>query len=75
MDGDVDITDFAILKTNFHTGGCWAEGDFDGDGDVDITDFAILKQNFGSSSAAVPEPASATILLLGTIAVLRRRKK
>ncbi len=50
-DGDVDLDDFAILKTHFGrtdaTAGA-AEGDFDGDGDVDLDDFAILKTHFGT---------------------------
>ncbi len=48
-DGDVDLDDFAALKTNFGTaaGAAWDQGDFDGDGDVDLDDFAILKTNFG----------------------------
>ncbi len=49
-DGDVDLDDFVILKTNFGTpsGATTATGDFDGDGDVDLDDFVILKTNFGS---------------------------
>ncbi|MFW6153667.1 MAG: right-handed parallel beta-helix repeat-containing protein [Planctomycetota bacterium] len=50
-DGDVDLDDFVILKSNFGRTGVIAgaaEGDLDGDGDVDLDDFAILKQNFGS---------------------------
>jgi len=49
-DDDVDLDDFAILKTNFGRTGVTtgaAEGDCDGDGDVDLDDFAILKTNFG----------------------------
>ncbi len=50
-DGDVDLDDFAILKTNFGRSGdaTWADGDFDGDADVDLDDFAQLKQNFGTT--------------------------
>ncbi|MFW6155140.1 MAG: hypothetical protein ACOC95_07990 [Planctomycetota bacterium] len=49
-DGDVDLDDFVILKTNFGTpaGATQGEGDFDGDGDVDLDDFVILKTNFGT---------------------------
>jgi len=50
-DGDVDLDDFVILKTNFGrsnvTGGP-AEGDCDNDGDVDLDDFVILKSAFGT---------------------------
>ncbi len=50
-DGDVDLDDFALLKTNFGAGpnATWGQGDFDGDGDVDLDDFAILKTNFGAA--------------------------
>ncbi|MFW6146589.1 MAG: choice-of-anchor Q domain-containing protein [Planctomycetota bacterium] len=48
-DGDVDLDDFVLLKTNFGaTGATWGQGDFDGDGDVDLDDFVLLKQNFGA---------------------------
>ena len=48
-DGDVDLDDFALLKTCFGraAGSTWGEGDFDLDGDVDLDDFVILKLNFG----------------------------
>ncbi|MCK4624627.1 MAG: PEP-CTERM sorting domain-containing protein [Phycisphaerae bacterium] len=76
MDGDVDLSDFFTLKANFGMGNCWAEGDFDGNGDVELSDFFILKVNYGSSSSkTIPEPASASLLLLGAVAMLRRRKK
>ncbi|MFW6153786.1 MAG: hypothetical protein ACOC95_01055 [Planctomycetota bacterium] len=50
-DGDVDLDDFAALKTNFGmtAGATCAEGDFDGDGDVDLDDFAALKNAFGTT--------------------------
>ena len=47
-DRDIDLTDLAIVLSNFDTspaGRC--EGDFDADGDVDLTDLAILLANFG----------------------------
>ena len=46
-DGDVDLDDFVILKTNFGISPP-ANGDADGDGDVDLDDFVILKTEFGS---------------------------
>ncbi|GMU83660.1 MAG: hypothetical protein AMXMBFR47_35300 [Planctomycetota bacterium] len=46
-DGDRDITDLAILLSQFgSTGGTFA-GDIDGDGDVDIGDLAQLLSVFG----------------------------
>ncbi|NLF30471.1 MAG: hypothetical protein GX591_06245 [Planctomycetes bacterium] len=44
-DGDVDLDDFAILKSWFGIG--WWEADLDDDGDVDIEDIVGFKQNFG----------------------------
>jgi ELWxxDGT repeat protein len=49
LDGDVDLTDFGILKEHFGTGTTRAEGDFNGDGRVDLSDFGILKAAFGTA--------------------------
>jgi uncharacterized protein (DUF2141 family) len=51
-DGDLDLTDFGILKANFgktdgEPGQDGIPGDLDGNGRVDMTDFGILKDNFG----------------------------
>ncbi|MFN0134558.1 MAG: hypothetical protein ACKVS9_00400, partial [Phycisphaerae bacterium] len=46
-DGDVDLTDLALILANF---GCTASpcvGDLDFDGDTDLTDLAVLLANFG----------------------------
>ena len=48
LDGDVDLDDFVILKSNFGTGTTHAEGDANLDGGVDLDDFVILKNEFGS---------------------------
>lgn len=77
-DGDVDLTDLAILASNY---GSVAppplgptKGNFDGDNDVDLTDLALLANNYGTSPrTALPEPASATMLALAGLATLRRR--
>ncbi len=49
LDGDVDLSDFGVLKANF---GLyverWSRGDSDGNYVVDLTDFGILKQRFGT---------------------------
>ncbi len=47
-DGDVDLDDFVILKTNFGAEPLVDDrADFDDDGDVDLDDFVILKSHFG----------------------------
>ena len=44
-DNDVDLTDLAMLLSDFDcTGGC--SGDVDGDGDTDLTDLAMLLADF-----------------------------
>ena len=45
-DCDVDLTDLALLLTNFDAIGPDIPGDNDKDGDVDLTDLAILLANF-----------------------------
>jgi len=79
-DGDVDLTDFAIWKGAF---GLNQLGDANGDNISDAADYSIWRDQLGSVSggagsggfglAAVPEPASATILcgLLISAAVWR----
>ena len=72
-DGAVDLQDFGIVKGNFGEADGWDQGDFNGDGVMDLQDFGLFKSNFGSGqSAAVPEPATAVLLLLGAAAMFRR---
>ena len=82
-DGDVDATDLATLGTNWDPTGTtktWADGDFDGNGNVDASDLAMLGMNWDPTGAGagaaylVPEPATLGLLLVGGLALLRRRK-
>lgn len=61
-DGDVDITDLAILLSNFGTasGATPDDGDLDNDGDVDITDLSLLLSLFGTQA---PVAAGGTVCL------------
>ena len=75
FDGRVDLSDFGLLKANFGSGQYRNQGDFDADGRVTLSDFGLLKANFGKSgAAAVPEPATWTILLLGSAALMAMRR-
>lgn len=50
-DGNVDLTDFGLLKDGFgRQDVSWENGDLDLDGDVDLSDFQILKAFFGQQS-------------------------
>jgi hypothetical protein len=77
-DGRVDLTDFGRLKQFFGFAFGPQRGDFDGDGKVDLNDFGILKTNFGRTSAAaaaVPEPATATLAVLGFLGIAWRVRR
>ncbi len=51
-------------------------GDVDSDGDVDIFDFMDIQANWGwSDGGGVPEPATMSLLALGGLALIRRRKR
>ncbi len=75
-DGDVDAFDLGIWQTQFGMTGDGLTADFDGDGDVDAFDLGLWQTNFGTgvSGAAVPEPASLGLALLGLASIVRRRR-
>ena len=78
LDGVVDAADYIALKRNFGkaAGAKYQDGDFDLDGDVDANDLAILQANLGQAAAGatIPEPAMLSLLGMGGLAVLRRRR-
>ena len=64
-DGSVDGADLAIWKEHFGASldAAAADGDADGDQDVDGDDFLVWQRNLtGGATAAIPEPASASLL-------------
>jgi hypothetical protein len=84
LDGYVNGTDLAILKAGFGlTGLGYAAGNANADEFINGTDLAIFKATFGLSGTpgdggnppAVPEPATISLLTLGALAALRRRRK
>jgi len=90
LDGDVDYYDYAAARDAFATGGAaeWAGGDSDLDGDLDALDYLALKMNYGhrlagsppttaagpAAGAAIPEPATLSLLALGALAFVGRRQ-
>ena len=79
LPGDADISfkvdnlDFGALAGNWQLSGkTWKEGDFNGDGTVDNLDFGALAGNWQKT---VPEPATLTLIGLGALALIRRRRR
>jgi hypothetical protein len=86
----VNLADFNSLAANFGLaeGAVWSQGDFNYDGMINLGDFNRLAANFGLSAsgpevtpqdwanlaAAVPEPASLSLVGLGALSLARRRR-
>jgi len=79
LDGTVNLSDFTILKAHFgQSPADWPDGDFNDDDTVNLSDFTILKAHFGeskSAATALPEPASLSLLALGAMMTLKRKRK
>ena len=79
-DNDVDGIDFGLWQTGYPTasGATLGDGDADGDGDVDGIDFGIWQANYPTNvggAAAIPEPATLGLLLIGSVALLKHRRQ
>lgn len=77
-DGLVDVGDLGILGANYGatSGKNWLTGDFTGDGAVDVGDLGVLGAHYGAGvPAAVPEPATLGLLVLGLAWPLLRRRR
>jgi hypothetical protein len=73
LDGTVDLLDLNKLTANYNGLGGWADGDSNGDGSIQLLDLNKLTANY-NSTVVVPEPATMSLLAMGAIAMLRRRK-
>ncbi len=75
-DGSVALADFLELSANFGMNvDSYQQGDIDCNGTVELADFLALSANFGKSSqgiAAVPEPASWLIFVIGALVLTTR---
>ena len=83
LDGEFSSTDFvqvfqAGLFENPEAPATWGEGDWNGDGLFNSGDFVAAFQDGGFENgplpAAVPEPSSIILMLLGSLALLRRNR-
>ncbi|GAH88214.1 unnamed protein product, partial [marine sediment metagenome] len=77
-DGLVDGLDYVIWSSNYNLPGTWSDANFSGDAMVDGLDYVIWSNNYGfgypvSPGGAVPEPACGVLLVLGILALRRRR--
>jgi hypothetical protein len=74
-DGTVNGTDLSILSGGFGTTTGFVGGNANCDTTVNGTDLSILSSVFGSAAtAAVPEPATMSVVALGALALLRRKR-
>ncbi len=80
-DGVVSAADYAAVQAYFgNVGGAGLWGDANGDGVVSAADYAAVQANFGhtigsSVDTLLPEPATISLLCLGAISILRRKRK
>lgn len=69
-DGVVDLVDLNTIRNGF---GSTGPGDLDGNGTVGLEDLNAVRNHFGESITPAPEPATTTLLLVGTTALCLTR--
>jgi hypothetical protein len=85
--GQVGLSDYNIIKVNFglteingHAVG-WADGDVDASGQVGLSDYNVVKLHYGHTTGdgigavTTPEPATMSLLVLGGLSALLRRRR
>ena len=79
LDGVVDVADFNIWNSNkFQPTDGWCFADFNADGVTDVGDFNIWNGNkftASSDAAAVPEPGTLGLLLIGLIGFFSAKRR
>jgi hypothetical protein len=79
LDGQVNAADLNQLGGNWliTNATSWGQGDFNGDGNINASDLNDLGGNwqFGVNAAAVPEPSTFLLVLLGLAGLMVRRRR
>lgn len=79
-DGDVDLDDFNLIKTNYFlaSGATRSLGDLNGDGKINLADYAIWRNNAPPAVLAqvgIPEPASLALAVACAGGLLASRRR
>lgn len=81
--GIVDAADYSVWRDTFGLTGSGLAADGNGNGAIDVDDYGIWKSNFGhtagsgsgaNANAAVPEPATFVMLVVGMLGMLCDRR-